>query len=283
MSTGSFLIIFCALVVTSLTVVSLVNSHEERQRSERQRQRHLRFKLQELEEIVLSINQLVENRQIIRLLNEELLETIVSIRESEPDNSHLNALYHTALARHESLTADPGSGGHVYDLPPLDRMQHSDVDIARAKHVLSEALILLRRQQRSGKIELDELHALQVELDWASLMVEVISMVGQGHKSVRRRDNFTGHAFYKKAHHLLTQSSHPDERRGQFIQELNDIMLGKRRSISPELMPETALNPDASETQLLDLPAEVELAAGDQAVGSDEDELAISGLEAWQS
>lgn len=284
MSSGSYLIILCALTVFSLTAVSIVNNRDERRRSQQQRQRQLRFKLQDLEELVLHINQLVENRQITMRLNEELLETIVSIRETEPDNSHLNALYHAALARHESLTAEDGSSNYDdLDLPALDRLQHSDAGIARAKRILSESLIILRRQQRSGKIPLEELRLVQLDLSWANLMVEVISLIGQGHKSVRRREIFTGHAYYKKAQQLLIQSSHPDKRRRQFIQEINEMMFGKRRSISPELMPERALNPDASETQLLDLPEEEDILPDASVTDAEEEDVPIIGLEAWQT
>lgn len=277
MSPGSCLIIFCTLAVFSLTSVSIVNKREERQRALKQQQRQLRFKLQDLEELVLNISQLVDNRQIVRLLNEELLETILAAKQSAAEGSVLDALHHTALARHETLSADPqDTSPHDDELPALDRLQRSDAAIAQAKRRLTDALIILRRQQRQGKIQLDELRLLQLDLSWASLMVEVISLLGQGHESVRRREIFTAQAFYKRAQQLLIHSSHPDKRRPQFIREITELMEGKRRSISPQLMPESALNPDATvEAQLLDLPLDSGLA--------DEAGLAVAGLEAWQS
>lgn len=284
MSPGSYLIIFCSLAVFSLTAVSIVNKREERQRALKQRQRRLRFQMLELEELVLNIHQLVENHQTTRLLNEELLATILAVRASDGDAAHLDALYHTALARHENLSAEEPDGNALdHAVPRLNRLQHSDSDIGRAKRMLNESLVMLRRQQRRGKIEMDELRTLQLDLSWANLMVDVISLIGQGHKSIRRNQIFTAHAFYKKAQQLLIQSAHPDIRRKQFIREITELMQGKRRSLSLHLMPESALNPDTpAEAQLLDLPAETD-PARPTFTPEDEAELAITGLEAWQN
>jgi hypothetical protein len=292
MSSPTYLIVFCTLAAASLVVVSVINEREERQRNIRQKHRQLRFRVTELEELVLQVDQLMESHSAAKYLNEEVLETLAFLRADNPDASHLNALYETALARHDFFNEAPAyksrnnsqTPADELDIKPtLDRLQRSDARIAQAKSMLKEALVILCRQQRRGKIPADEMSQLQLDLSWAALMVEVISFVGQGHRCMHRRELLAAHGFYKKAQHTLLQSGHPDPRRQQFIRELTELLHGKRRSISRYLMPENHLNLDTTaESQALDLPSGIDVAASaDPAF--DETEDLMKNLEAWQA
>lgn len=234
MSSLTYLFIFCALATGSLIVVSIVNEKENRRRIVQQKLRQLRFQVQDMEEVVLEIDRLVENRLIAKLLNDEILEKVLAMKQAHPDTGYLNAIHQTALARLEQYESDLATA----QKPALDRRKHSDAQIARSKRTVEEAGLILRRQQSSGKITLEDLEPLMSDLRWAHLMIDVISHIGQGYKAMRRRDLLSAHAFYKKAQQMLIQSSHPDPRRQDFIKEISDVLNNRRNGISPRLMPE---------------------------------------------
>ncbi|WP_439134162.1 hypothetical protein [Pseudomaricurvus sp.] len=245
MSPLSYLVIFCALAVGSLVVVSIVNERENRQRILKQKLRQMRFQVQDMEELVLEVNQLTEKPMIAKLLNDEILERVLAMKEANPDAGHLQASHQTALARLQEFE-NPST---LSDRPPIDRLRNSDAQIARSQRALEEAGIIIKRQQNRGKITLEDMNLLLLELNWAHLMIGVISHVGQGHKAIRRRDLLSAHAFYKKAQQLLIQSSHPDTRRHEFIKEVSEMLNNNRSAISPRLMPETHLNPGEESNQ----------------------------------
>lgn len=241
MSSLSYLIIFCALAAGALAVVSIVNEKENRRRILQQKLRHMRFQVQDTEELVLEINQLVESRIIAKLLNDEILEMVLAMKQAHPDAGYLNASHQTALARLEEYQDQTRSPQR----PFLDRLKNSDAQIARSKRHVEEAGLILRRQQSNGKLSLEEMNPLLAELRWAHLMIDVISYIGQGHKAMRRRDLLSAHAFYKKAQQTLIQSSLPDKRRHEFIKEISEVLNNKRSVISSHLMPETQVNPES--------------------------------------
>ncbi len=242
MSTPISLIIFCALAALSLTAVNFVNQREKRRQLQQRRLRQIRLRIQEQEELVLALEQLVENRTIPKLLNEDILESLTHLRQTHPEAHYLDANLQTALVRNDLLLDDG-------ELTNLDRLKESDMQIAKSKRMLQEAATILRRQQAQGKISLEELNELVKSLNWSQLMVEVISHIGQGHKAIRRFDSLSAYAFYRKAQQLLMNSTNPDKRRHQFIKEVSEILNNKRRNISLDLMPESQFNPSSNNIQ----------------------------------
>lgn len=234
MSSLTYLFIFCALAAGALIVVSIVNEKENRRRIVQQKLRQLRFQVQDMEEVVLEIDRLVENRLIAKLLNDEILEKVLAMKQAHPDTGYLNASHQTALARLEQYESDLATGQKA----SLDRLKHSDAQIARSKRTVEEAGLILRRQQSNGNLSLEDLEPLMSDLRWAHLMIDVISHIGQGCKAMRRRDLLSAHAFYKKAQQMLIQSSHPDHRRHELIKEISDVVNNKRNGISARLIPE---------------------------------------------
>jgi hypothetical protein len=164
------------------------------------------------------------------------------MKAADESATYLDASYQAAIARSENL-ADEGQ------VVTIDRLKGSDAQIARSQRSLEEAAGVIRKQQRSGKISLEEMNIFLSVLSWAHLMVDVISHVAQGHRAINRNDVLSGHAFYKKAQQLLMQSAHSDKRRHRMIKELAEILSNRRRALSEDLMPETRINPEESAPQ----------------------------------
>ncbi len=236
MSALSILILLIAIAIFSLAVVSFINEREKRQKLLRKKLNQVKRKSSELEELVVELDQLVESRAIPRIINEDIIEMLAAAKESGEDATFLQASYQAAIGRHDVLSDE--NRDKVYD-----RLKESDKQIAQAQGYLKEAGRIIRKQQGSGKISLEEMNAFIGELAWAHLTTEVITFIGQGHKAMNRNDVLSAHAFYRKAQQLLANSAHTNPQRHRMIKELSDMMAGKRKALSSELMPEKQYNP----------------------------------------
>lgn len=241
------LIIFCAIAILSLLVVSIANQREERLRSRRIRLRKLKMRVDELETLLIHLTHLLENPDILIQINDEIVDMYQAMIDLDPNLPYLEAGLNTAQQR----------GSHLAGNLPLKpkRLLESDVKIALAQKHLTEAAKVIRHRQAHAKISMEEMQLFVRELSYQHLMVDAISMIGQGHKALNKSNPLSAHAYYKKARQLLIQSTHSDSRRHQMIKELADILEGRRASISETLMPETYLNPDLQSQktdQLLD-------------------------------
>jgi hypothetical protein len=241
------LIIFCAIAMLSLLVVSIANQREERLRSRRIRLKKLKMRVDELETLLIHLTHLLENPDILIQINDEIVDMYQAMIDLDPSLPYLEAGLTTAQQR----------GGHLGANQPLapKRLLESDVKIVLAQKHLTEAAKVIRHRQAHAKISMEEMQVFVRELSYQHLMVDAISMIGQGHKAMNRSNPLSAHAYYKKARQLLIQSTHSDERRRQMSKELAEILDGKRTSISQTLMPETYLNPDIQSQrtdQLLD-------------------------------
>lgn len=237
MSSSASLIILCAIAIASLVMVSVINQRELKAKHIRQKLKQLKFKVEDLEELVINLDQLVETRTIPKVLNDEIVDIVGAMLEQDKSAHYLEATLTNARNRAEELEEN---GGHR----DICRLKDSDAQIARAQHCLSEAGRLLRAQHASGRITLAEMETFISELSWSHLMVDVVSHIGQGHKATNRGEILTAHAFYKKAQHSLIQSPHPDPRRHRMIKELGEILQSKRRALNLDLMPESFYNPE---------------------------------------
>jgi hypothetical protein len=74
-------------------------------------------------------------------------------------------------------------------------------------------------------------------------MVDVTSLVAQGHKAVSRSDRVTAYGYYKRAENLVMNAHTSDPCRLRLIRQLNDIIDGKRASLDESIMPEVEFNP----------------------------------------
>lgn len=242
MSAFASLILFVALAAFSLIAVSWVNNRETQRKVLSKKLKELRQHILKTEELILEVDQMVESRTISKLMNDEIIEMILAMKNANPESGYLDASHQTAIARADALNDE--------SIPVvLDRLKESDAQIAKGQKTLEDAAVILRRQQASGKLSFEEMNAFLSELSWGHLMVEVLTHVGQGHKAQRRHDVLSAHAFYKKAQQLLMHSSHPDKRRHRFIKELSEMLANKRVAVSEDIMPENHLNPEPQPEQ----------------------------------
>lgn len=236
MNSVTGVIIFLALIIFSLVVVSFANRIQTRNRLVRQRVQRMRLRIEELEEICAGIEPLLESVFIPKLINEEILDLIRSVKQLDPSASFVDVKLEHATALAAKLDAEQRS-------QPFHRVMTSDAAIAKHKHYLAEAARVVRRHQAIGRLQSDEMEFYIKELSWAYLMVDVVSHVTQGHKAVNRDDPIVAYGYYRRAQNLLMGAQSADERRHRLIRELGEVLNGKRLALSTDLMPETEFNP----------------------------------------
>lgn len=245
MNSATGIIALLLLVAVSLTVVSLVNRVQTRNRLIRLKIHQLRRRLNELEELCTAVEPLLESILIPRLINEEILDLIHSIERLEDHAPYLDASRENAQQLAKQLEEERRSQS-------LHRLMSSDAAIAKNQYYLTDAARLVRRHHALGRLEASEMESYIAELSWAHLMVEVISHIGHGHKAVSRGDHLVAYGYYRKAQNLLINHNHRDDRRHRFIRELGEILSNRRTAISTDLMPETDYNPTANAKNLPD-------------------------------
>ncbi|BFM11468.1 hypothetical protein R50072_16210 [Simiduia litorea] len=207
----------------------------------------LKLRVDELESLLIHLVNLQENQDILIQINDEITDMYRAMIQLDSSQTYLEAGLKNAEQRTASLSEPLAN--------PPKRLLESDAKIALAQKHLTEAAKVIRHRQAHAKISMEEMQIYIKELSYQHLMVDVISMIGQGHKAANKSNPLSAQAFYKKARQMLIQSTHSDPRRHQMIKEVAELLDGKRKSISPSLMPETFLNPDSqqdSEHQLLD-------------------------------
>lgn len=232
----TYLITFCSIAILSLLVVSIANQREEKMRSRRIRLHKLKMRVDELESLLVQVSPLLESSDVMVQLCEEIQDMYHAMQSLDPSLSYLSAAIASAEARTHELVGS--------QLPRPARLMESDARIALAQKHLTEVARTIRHRQAHGKISLEEMQVYLRELSYQHLMVDVISMVGQGHRAAARSNPISAQAFYKKARHLLIQSTHPDPRRLEFIREVAAILDGSSKAINTTLMPESFMNPD---------------------------------------
>ena len=228
----TLLFILIGVVFAALLLVSIVNKAQQRERARRMQQRQLRLRVELLEEVLDSLAQTLPNRLIAKHVNDEiidLLQEILSLEKVSPQ--HLASSIKSAASRGEELSNTKRRNRTSY-------LKESDAQIAQTQHHLGIATQVLRHQYHLGRINDEEINAYQGELEWANLMVSVVSYIGQGYKASSRGDIFSAQAFYKRAQLLLIDSMHPNPKRMQMIKELGETIAGTRATLSEDLMPE---------------------------------------------
>jgi len=237
MTALSVLIFSICLVIGSLVVIGLANRKEANARFLRKKLNQLKQWVESLEDVVLELDEIYQQREVVKIINEEIIERYEAMIELDPMASYLTAGLNNAKGRREEFSSG--------DKRRVSRMCDSDVQIARRQACVSEAGRILRRRHSTGMLSAVELKEYLLDLSWLHLQLDVISSVIQGHKALHRADNLTATAFYKKAQIALVKSSHPSELRQRFLREIGAILHGSRVAISEDLMPETEFNPIA--------------------------------------
>jgi len=244
MSSLDALLLCLAFAGFSLVTVSYVNRRQMRRRLISQKIEQMKRRIVELEEIVVTIEPLIESKFILIYILNELVDLIKKTRRLDPGSHYLEVNLASSEERLDLLHANKVK-------PELWRMLNSDAAIARARFALNEAGRILRKRQTLDELTPSELQMYIAELSWAHSMVGVITLIGEGHQAVNRGDVTKAYSYYKSAQQILMHSTHTDERRHQFIRELSEIMSNRRKAISLHLMPETNYNPDSKTKNLI--------------------------------
>lgn len=252
MSAFISLIFFIFLAIASMTAVAYSNFQVEKKVRVREKLRVYKERLEELEDMVITLDGLCENRMIPRIVNDEVIELYQTMIELDPKASYLEAGLNIATNRSGDLA-------NLNEQREINRLCRSDAQIARIKHYCQQTTaIIAKRHTTDGHISANEYQSFTLELQWVMLMVDVISFIAQGHKAYNKHDVLTANAFYKKAQTCLLRSSHPDERRHRMIKQVADILFGRRKSIEEDLMPETEFNPDNTADEQEDIGVDAE-------------------------
>ncbi|VUD66259.1 hypothetical protein TDB9533_03543 [Thalassocella blandensis] len=236
MSNITIVFLLLGFILLSLFTVSMINRQQMRARLINQKLGQMKRRAMDLEELSVALETLVESPRIPLLINEEAIDVLKNMVRLAPSNHFFAMQLENARQRLDEL-ADPAKRNTPY------RLMESDAAIARSQFALTETAKVIRRRQSAGFLEVAEMEAYIRDLSWANFMVKVTSNVAQGHKAVNRGDVLRAFAFYRKALEIATEGGHKDERQNQIISELGELINGKRKALSPMLMPETHYNP----------------------------------------
>ncbi len=238
---SDFAIVFTllSLAFVSLFIVSVINRQQMRSRLINQKLNQMKRRAIDIEELAATLEPLVDNKRISLIVYEEAVDVYKNITRLAPNNNFYAMQLEHARQRANELS-DATRSVEIY------RLMESDAAIARAQYALTESAKILRRRQAAGFLEIAEMESYIRDLAWTNFMVKITSNVGQGHKAINRGDTLRAFAFYRKALEIATEGGHKDERQNRIISELGEILNGKRKSLSPALMPETIYNPKAS-------------------------------------
>lgn len=233
------LILLCVIAVIALVTVSVANHRETRRKLIKLKLKKMKVRLDELEEVLTELELMLESRAIPRFVNQHIIRHIESMLQLDKEAVYLNAALENAEKRAVFL-ADESS------TKAINRMRSSDAKIAKAKHALEEAGKILHALYARGSLDKAEQETFTHELSWAYLMVDIVSLISEGHKAASVNAT-RSHAFYNSAKNILVASKNVDPRKNVLIRQVTDIMLKRRSSLSTDLMPETEFNPDEKE------------------------------------
>ncbi len=237
MSAFASLIVLIIIATLSMAVVAYSNYLVEQKKKTTFRLEKMKIRVEELEDVVLVLDTLCEKRIIPKLINDEIIEYYEKMTLIDPKASYLKAGASNANMRSNELSDESAHR-------EISRICKSDAQIARYNAYLNEALLILRKQHTEGKVASQEIQDFALEIEWLQLQIKVISNIVQGHKAYTKQDILSANGFYKKAQNELLRSTHPDERRHQMINQMADVLFGRRKYLDAELMPEIEFNPD---------------------------------------
>lgn len=243
MNPATLLLILILLAMMSLLIVSAVNQRQTRSRLIARRLIQMKRRVEELDEMALSLDRFVESPYIAVQIIDEAVDMIHSMQKLDPGSQPLEVSLQNAERLADELR-NPSRNREIY------RLLESDAAIARALYQMNDSGRILRKRQARGRLEMAQMESYIQELSWAHMMVGVVSNVGQGHKALNRGDVLKAYAFYKKAQQVAIQTSNSDERRHKLIKELSDILANRRKFLSLEFMPESEYNPSVDAESL---------------------------------
>lgn len=237
MTAFTSLLVLITIAALSMSLVAYSNHLVAKAKKIAFRLEKMKVRVEELEDVVIVLDGLCEKRVIPKLINDEIISNYETMIEINSKATYLKAGLNNAEARAAELS-DESSPRHI------SRICKSDAQIARYQAYLKESLGILRRQHMNSQFSNQDLQSFANEISWLQLQIKVISNIVQGHKAYAKDGVLKAHGFYKKAQSELLKSSHPDPRRTEMIEQMADVLFGRRKSLDVHLMPETDFNPD---------------------------------------
>ncbi|WP_353304528.1 hypothetical protein [Sessilibacter corallicola] len=223
--------------------MSWANHVETRKRVIRSRIAVLKNQYEEIQNLLITVDQTIEPREIARITNEESLSILKAMHELDSEDGYVNSAMKNAQALQEELNREINLNERIY------RIRESDSQIAISHKHLEKAAALLAHKQTRGEISVEELNSFKLSLAWGKLMISVISYIAQGHQAINRGELLPAKAFYQKALSNLAHSSHPDPRKKSMLKQVKEIIETDRVALDEDLMVEVDLNPDRQQTE----------------------------------
>jgi hypothetical protein len=217
------------LMFGTLVAATVIHQIQERRRIQRLQKRRLQIQAETLTEIVGCLAQTLPNPQIPKVINdkiERLLRQILMLDRKDAARFEMAIQKVREFSQELINPSQPRYTSYKRD---------SDTQIVHTKSLLSDALqqlMQLHLEDRLAKADLDQ---YTQEIEWAQLMVQVMSFMAQAEKATKMNDPLGAQAFQAKAQELLLMSRHSDPRRVQMARELTEIMEGKRAKFSVEV------------------------------------------------
>ncbi|MCE2029517.1 hypothetical protein [Sessilibacter corallicola] len=203
----------------------------------------LKNQYEEIQNLLITVDQTIEPREIARITNEESLSILKAMHELDSEDGYVNSAMKNAQALQEELNREINLNERIY------RIRESDSQIAISHKHLEKAAALLAHKQTRGEISVEELNSFKLSLAWGKLMISVISYIAQGHQAINRGELLPAKAFYQKALSNLAHSSHPDPRKKSMLKQVKEIIETDRVALDEDLMVEVDLNPDRQQTE----------------------------------
>ncbi|MCP8898815.1 hypothetical protein [Gilvimarinus xylanilyticus] len=224
-----------ALVIITIVALAAVNAINLRQQTLKQlarRQQRLYHDLEQLEEALAASLQYVEDIEVSRQLAKEKLATLQLLLELERHNpAPLQARVEQAQTYLQNLS----TGGTERQ---INRYCYSDVEIKAAQEKLARAAVCLHQRWSSERMDREAANQCRQQIDWATLMVRVLSLLGAAYSARDNNQNISALNYFRKVQSLLQASQHTDPRRLQLIKEIAQVIRLEKPYIDAALFPE---------------------------------------------
>lgn len=224
-----------ALIVIALVALVGVNTINLRQQQLKQlaRQREQLYnRLDSLEEALEACLQTVENTATCSELAREKCALLQALLDTE---QHPSEPLKTRLNKAEAELQQLSSGLAERQ---LNRLCHSDSEIKMLQGKLAYALRSIQKRQARDQLTVDRALEHTNQIEWARLMVSVLSLVGAGYLARENDQQISAINYFRKAQELLQGSQLPDPRRLPLIRELSQLMQHTTMYLSNDYFPE---------------------------------------------
>ncbi|MDO6747292.1 hypothetical protein [Gilvimarinus sp. 1_MG-2023] len=226
-----------ALIVIIFAALVAVNAVNVRQQTLKHRLRHqqrLYQALESAEDALTTVLRTLETTDVAQHINQEISAILERLIQLEPFNpAPIQARMELAHKRQQQLAA-----GALR--PSLRRLCSSDTEIATLQLSLGHGARIIHSQLAAEKLSPEQARLLVAQIDWARLMVSVLSIIAAGYSARDNTQITAALSYFQKAQDLLQGSSNPDPRRLEMVRQLSAVMQHPKATVEHDLFPESA-------------------------------------------